>query len=105
MSEEPGFMHQLRVRVIGNNGLDEYSLSVGLREVSWGDSSFMISDVLRYSSKNLLTVAVNNTLTRFTVPQGEYRWQSEAGGYPPGYSTLEYSFDFFNYAGIHRSDS
>ena len=43
MSEEPGFMHQLRVRVIGNNGLDEYSLSVGLREVSWGDSSFMIN--------------------------------------------------------------
>ena len=43
MSEEPGFMHQLRVRVVGNNGLDEYSLSVGLREVSWGDSSFMIN--------------------------------------------------------------
>ena len=64
-----------------------------------------VSDVLNYSARNLLTVAVNNTLTRFTVPQGEYRWQSEAGGYPPGYSTLEYSFDFFNYAGIHRSDS
>ena len=41
-------------------------------------------------------------MSRFTLPQGEYRWQSEAAGYPPGYSTLEYNFDFFNYAGIHR---
>ena len=61
-----------------------------------------VSGVLKFSAQNLLTVAVNNTLTRFTLPQGEYRWQSEAGGYPPGYSTLEYNFDFFNYAGIHR---
>jgi beta-glucuronidase len=22
--------------------------------------------------------------------------------YPPGYFTLDYNFDFFNYAGIHR---
>ena len=52
--------------------------------------------------KNRLTVAVNNTLTRFTVPQGETLWRTENEGYPPGYSTLEYNFDFFNYAGIHR---
>ena len=36
------------------------------------------------------------------VEKTESRWQSQAGGYPPGYSTLEYNFDFFNYAGIHR---
>ena len=52
--------------------------------------------------RNLLTVAVNNTLTRFTVPQGYTKWGVEAEGYPAGYSTLEYNFDFFNYAGIHR---
>ena len=52
--------------------------------------------------RNLLTVAVNNTLTRFTVPQGYTKWGVEAQGYPAGYSTLEYNFDFFNYAGIHR---
>ena len=44
MSEEPGFMYRLRINVISiKHGLDEYSLSVGLREVSWGDSSFMIN--------------------------------------------------------------
>ena len=64
-----------------------------------------VSGVLNYSGRNLLTVAVNNTLTRFSLPQGEVRWQSEAAGYPPGYSTLEYNFDFFNYAGIHRQSS
>ena len=52
--------------------------------------------------RNLLTVAVNNTLTRFTVPQGYTKWGVEAQCYPAGYSTLEYNFDFFNYAGIHR---
>ena len=52
--------------------------------------------------QNLLTVAINNTLTKFTVPQGYINWRSEADGYPPGYSTLDYNFDFFNYAGIHR---
>ena len=61
-----------------------------------------VSAVVRYSARNLLTVAVNNTLTRYTLPQGELRWRAEAEGYPPGYSTLEYNFDFFNYAGIHR---
>ena len=45
---------------------------------------------------------MNNTLTRFTVPQGYTKWGVEAEGYPAGYSTLEYNFDFFNYAGIHR---
>ena len=49
-----------------------------------------------------MTVAVNNTLTRFTVPQGYTKWGVESQGYPAGYSTLEYNFDFFNYAGIHR---
>ena len=45
---------------------------------------------------------MNNTLTRFTVPQGYTRWGDQAQGYPADYSTLEYNFDFFNYAGIHR---
>ena len=52
---------------------------------------------------NLLTVAVNNTLTEVTVPQGEWVWRNESEMYPPGYATLETGFDFFNYAGIHRS--
>ena len=44
MSEEPGYMYQMRVNVINtNHGRDEYSLAVGLREVTWGDSSFRIN--------------------------------------------------------------
>jgi beta-glucuronidase len=30
-----------------------------------------VSSVLRYGQKNLISVAVNNTLTDITVPQGE----------------------------------
>jgi len=61
-----------------------------------------VSNAVRFSDKNRITVAVNNTLTRYTVPQGEYRWEAESAKYPAGYSTLEIAFDFFNYAGIHR---
>ena len=52
---------------------------------------------------NLLTVAVNNTLTDVTLPQGEWVWKNSSEMYPPGFATMETSFDFFNYAGIHRS--
>ena len=52
---------------------------------------------------NLLTVAVNNTLTDESLPQGEVVWKNSSDMYPPGFATMETSFDFFNYAGIHRS--
>lgn len=60
------------------------------------------SQQLNFRRANRLTVAINNTLTRETVPQGKTVWQNSAR-YPEGYFTLDYSFDFFNYAGIHRS--
>ena len=56
----------------------------------------------RYGQPNLLTVAVNNTLTSSSLPQGAWEWKEESSKYPAGYFTLEYNFDFFNYAGIHR---
>ena len=44
MSEAPGYMYQLRITVISiKHGMDEYTLPVGLREVTRGDSSFMIN--------------------------------------------------------------
>ncbi len=61
-----------------------------------------VTSLLSFIEANRVTVAVNNTLTRFTVPQGEVRWREESARYPAGYSTLEYNFDFFNYAGLHR---
>ncbi|CAG7834547.1 unnamed protein product [Allacma fusca] len=57
---------------------------------------------LKPTGENLITVAINNTLTRDTVPQGNTVWPGDAR-YPTGYFTLNYPFDFFNYAGIHRS--
>ena len=51
---------------------------------------------------NRVTVAVNNSLSPDTVPQGEWVWREEGDMYPAGYSTMQIDFDFFNYAGIHR---
>ena len=63
-----------------------------------------LNENLLFGKKNLLTVAVNNTLTNVSLPQGSIHWRSRPdGNYPPGYFTHEYAFDFFNYAGIHRS--
>jgi len=63
-----------------------------------------VSSLLQYGQRNLLTVAVNNTLTDVTVPQGETVRKQNSSNYvyPAGYTTLDYHFDFFNYAGIHR---
>lgn len=49
---------------------------------------------LKNSALNRLTIAVNNTLSVTTSPQGKV---DEATG------RLKPDFDFFNYAGIHRS--
>ncbi|KAG8231746.1 hypothetical protein J437_LFUL012024 [Ladona fulva] len=49
-----------------------------------------------------ITVAVNNTLTSTTIPQGTIRVMNDTARYPKGYMIQSYNFDFFNYAGIHR---
>ncbi|KXJ11682.1 Beta-glucuronidase [Exaiptasia diaphana] len=56
-----------------------------------------VTHYLDYSRSNRLTVAVNNTLTRNTIPPGEYQEDQDY------IASQKYSFDFFNYAGIHRS--
>ncbi|OQR79191.1 beta-glucuronidase-like [Tropilaelaps mercedesae] len=54
------------------------------------------------SSLNVITVAVNNTLTLNTIPQGTLTLKINNTNYPPFYYTNTGNFDFFNYAGIHR---
>lgn len=61
-----------------------------------------ISSHLSYSKENLVTVAINNTLTPTTIPQGSIRFYNDPTRYPAGYFTQNYNFDFTNYAGIHR---
>nr|XP_045617692.1 beta-glucuronidase-like isoform X2 [Procambarus clarkii] len=55
-----------------------------------------------YGKENLITVAINNTLTPETIPQGSITYHTDQTRYPPGYFTQSYNFDFTNYAGLHR---
>ncbi|KAF4520121.1 hypothetical protein B566_EDAN010277 [Ephemera danica] len=55
-----------------------------------------------HPSANRLTVAVNNTLDPYTIPQGQVERPNDTDRYPPGYVINSYTFDFYNYAGIHR---
>lgn len=62
-----------------------------------------ISRYLNYTQSNILTVAVNNTLTHYTVPQATVKSPNNPQHYPSGYKQVLLNFDFYNYAGIHRS--
>ncbi|XP_042211012.1 beta-glucuronidase-like isoform X1 [Homarus americanus] len=61
-----------------------------------------ITSGLVYGQENLVTVAINNTLTPETIPQGSITYHDDLTRYPPGYFTQSYNFDFTNYAGLHR---
>lgn len=54
----------------------------------------------RNGTSNLLTVAVDNTLDTFSIPQGTLQKVPNDNG---TVIVQTYTFDFFNYAGIHRS--
>ncbi|XP_047099076.1 beta-glucuronidase-like [Schistocerca piceifrons] len=58
-----------------------------------------VTGLLKFGASNRLTVAVDNTLLQTSVPQGSLHHVDTANGTREYQS---YSFDFFNYAGIHR---
>lgn len=60
-----------------------------------------VTSLLSFGAVNRITAAVNNTLTPSTLPPGEIQYKT-GDRYPPGYFVQETTFDFFNYAGIHR---
>lgn len=60
-----------------------------------------VTSLLSFGAINRITAAVNNTLTPSTLPPGEIKYRT-GDRYPPGYFVQETTFDFFNYAGIHR---
>lgn len=62
-----------------------------------------ITNLIDSTGYNLLTVALNNTLTKHTIPQGDITLKINDPNYPPFYYINPGNFDFFNYAGIHRS--
>ncbi|XP_021710750.1 beta-glucuronidase isoform X1 [Aedes aegypti] len=59
-----------------------------------------ISTELKYGAENRITVLCDNVLLQVTVPQGKVQNQPVDGGVE---LVQTYTFDFFNYAGIHRS--
>nr|CAD7459936.1 unnamed protein product [Timema tahoe] len=61
-----------------------------------------VTNLLNYGASNRVSVAVNNTLTTHTIPQGSVIHTNDTNMYPEGYILNTYTFDFFNYAGIHR---
>lgn len=64
-----------------------------------------VTDVLNFGAENRVTVLCDNALLADTVPQGKVvRLASDDGDDGGATSMLQtYTFDFFNYAGIHRS--
>ncbi|MCL2594094.1 MAG: beta-glucuronidase [Promicromonosporaceae bacterium] len=58
---------------------------------------FDVTDLVTPGSAHRLSVAVNNELTRTTIPPGK----TETG--PNGKKVCTYLHDFYNYAGLHRS--
>ncbi|XP_068457489.1 beta-glucuronidase [Clinocottus analis] len=64
-----------------------------------------IGDVLRKDPTQpcRITIAVNNTLSLDTLPPGSIKHMTDRTKYPDGYFVQSIFFDFFNYAGIHRS--
>ncbi len=61
-----------------------------------------VSSQLTFGHQNRITVAVNNVLDFTCLPCGEIITQSDPL-FPEDYKTQETYFDFYNYAGIHRS--
>ncbi len=58
-----------------------------------------ISSFVTYGSMNHILVSVDNTLGQNSVPQGKIVQVNSDNGTK---YLQTYSFDFFNYAGIHR---
>lgn len=59
-----------------------------------------IGSFVNYGRENRITVMVDNRLSNCTIPQGNVSKESDDEGFT---YVQTYTFDFFNYAGIHRS--
>ncbi|HMB01415.1 MAG TPA: beta-glucuronidase [Spirochaetota bacterium] len=75
--------------------------SAGTHKGGFLPFEFKINKYIKWGQSNRITIRVNNILTWQTLQPGETVTRN-GPGYPPGYKTLDYHFDFFNYAGLHR---
>ncbi|PIO61134.1 glycosyl hydrolase family 2, sugar binding domain protein, partial [Teladorsagia circumcincta] len=73
---------------------------------------FDVTRLVKFGTMNKVTVAVNNTLSWSTIPQGDFNYMKDTTRFidgrnisrtPNGAFKNVGNFDFFNYAGILRS--
>ncbi|XP_069766937.1 beta-glucuronidase isoform X2 [Narcine bancroftii] len=84
--------------VVWVNGVQVTSHEGGHLPFEADVTKIMQSPSLQYR----ITIAVNNTLTPYTLPPGRIQYMSDTKRYPSDYFVQIIQFDFFNYAGIHR---
>lgn len=72
---------------------------VGNHEMGHLPFEIEITNFLSYGGSNRITVAVDNMLSSTSIPQGSVINKPTDNG---SVLVQYYSFDFFNYAGIHR---
>ena len=77
--------------------------SAGSHEGGHLPFEFDVTSILNIGGANWLTVAMNNTLDLETIPQGRITFKNDPERYPEGYFEQSYNFEYFHYAGIHRS--
>ncbi|KAG6452779.1 hypothetical protein O3G_MSEX007782 [Manduca sexta] len=87
------------VSYAANVSLNGYQ--VGSHKIGHLPFDIDITGVFRHNANNFLTVAVDNTLGNNTIPQGIVEYIRNANSQV--HVKQSYTFDFFNYAGIHRS--
>jgi beta-glucuronidase len=75
------------------------SESVLIQEIGHLPFEAEITSYLKFGGRNRLTVSVDNSLLKTTVPQGKIVDLDTDNGI---IKAQTYNFDFFNYAGIHR---
>ena len=90
------YMYSISIPLQWMNGVEVVSHSGGHLPFE-GD----VTNLVQTGVPNRVTVAVNNTLTPHTLPPGTLTFGGPPD-LPKGYVTLNYQFDFYNYAGIHR---
>jgi hypothetical protein len=65
---------------------------------------FEITAAVRLTQRNVLVVAVNNTLSPTTLPPGDLVSYDNNPKYPPGYVAQTIYFDFYNYGKKNRRE-
>uniref|UniRef100_A0A0N5AN41 Beta-glucuronidase n=1 Tax=Syphacia muris TaxID=451379 RepID=A0A0N5AN41_9BILA len=61
-----------------------------------------VTNLVKFDKVNVVTVAVNNTLSDRTIPTGKFEYKTKSTNTSYSYIQHSTNFDFFNYAGILR---